>query len=126
MPSQHHFAKINILFSFIFPYLLVDSVTISTDSQRAEDSEIMAMATHCSSSSLMFASTSPKSFSSSPKKTPFLGFSMAALSKPSFQLSPLAKTNRTAQIRCQDKAAAYIPLDQRWMFEESEIDGPVN
>lgn len=31
--------------------------------------------------------------------------------------------NRTAQIRCQDKAA-YIPLDQRWMFEESEIDGP--
>ncbi|OIT27795.1 PREDICTED: 50S ribosomal protein L13, chloroplastic [Nicotiana attenuata] len=84
----------------------------------------MAMATHCSSSSLMFTSTSPKSFSSSTKKTPFLGFSMAALSKPSFQLSPLAKTNRTAQIRCQDKAAAYIPLDQRWMFEESEIDGP--
>ncbi|MCD7464521.1 Plastid ribosomal protein L13 [Datura stramonium] len=81
------------------------------------------MAVHCSSSSLMFTSPSPKSFSSSPKKTPFLGFSMAALSKPSFQSLPLARISRTTQIRCQDKAA-YIPVDQQWMFEESDIDGP--
>lgn len=81
------------------------------------------MALHYSSSSLMFTSPSPKSFSSSPNKTPFLGFSMPALSKPSFQSSPLSRSNPTTQIRCQDKAAR-IPLDQRWMFEESEIDGP--
>ncbi|XP_060209239.1 large ribosomal subunit protein uL13c-like isoform X2 [Lycium barbarum] len=73
------------------------------------------MAVHYpSSSSLIFTS---------PNKTSFLGFSMAALSKPSFQSFPLSRINRTTQIRCQDKAA-YIPLDQRWMFEESEIDGP--
>ncbi|CAN4096954.1 unnamed protein product [Withania somnifera] len=81
------------------------------------------MAMHCSSSSLMFTCSSPKSFSSSLNKTPFLGFSMAAIAKPSFQSSPLSRINPTTQIRCQDKAA-YIPLDQRWMFEESEINGP--
>lgn len=68
----------------------------------------------------MFTSPSPKSLSSSPNKTPFLGFSMAA---PSFQSLALSRINRTTQIRSQDKAA-YIALDQRWMFEESEIDGP--
>lgn len=72
----------------------------------------MAVHYYCS---LMFSCPSPKSLSN---KTPFLGFSMAAPSSLTF-----SGNNRTAQIRCQDKAA-YIPLDQRWMFEESEIDGP--
>ncbi|PHT51673.1 50S ribosomal protein L13, chloroplastic [Capsicum baccatum] len=82
------------------------------------------MAVHCCSSSfLMFTSPSPKSLCSSSNKTPFLGSSTVALSRPSFQSLPLSRINRTTRICCQDKAA-YVPLDQRWMFEESEIDGP--
>ncbi|KAH0707165.1 hypothetical protein KY289_012241 [Solanum tuberosum] len=66
-------------------------------------------------SSLMLTCPSPKSLSN---KTPFLGLSMAAPSS-----LPLSRKSRTSRIGYQDKAA-YIPLDQRWMFEESEIDGP--
>ncbi|KAK6774784.1 hypothetical protein RDI58_030023 [Solanum bulbocastanum] len=65
--------------------------------------------------SLMLTCPSPKSLSN---KTAFLGLSMAAPSS-----LPLSRNNRTSRIGYQDKAA-YIPLDQRWMFEESEIDGP--
>ncbi|KAF8409143.1 hypothetical protein HHK36_005216 [Tetracentron sinense] len=62
-------------------------------------------------------STHSSSFASL-KKTPFLGFSVAA-AKPSIR-TPLAK--QTLQIRCQD--LAVVPQEQRWMFEDSEISGP--
>ncbi|XP_027170266.1 50S ribosomal protein L13, chloroplastic-like [Coffea eugenioides] len=87
------------------------------------------MAIQCSTSSLFLSSSSPVAFSSSSsssssvKKSPFLGFSIsAALSstRPS-----LIRTKPNALVRCQSKdAAVHIPVDQRWMFEESEINGP--
>nr|XP_004244291.1 50S ribosomal protein L13, chloroplastic [Solanum lycopersicum] len=76
------------------------------------------MAVQCSSS-VIFASHSPaKTLSSSQNKTLFLGFSIS--SKPSVVV---AKTHRATQISCQEKTA-LVPLEQRWMFEESEINGP--
>ncbi|XP_059661401.1 large ribosomal subunit protein uL13c [Cornus florida] len=81
------------------------------------------MAIPCASSTAVMASPSPKPLCLSANKTPFLGFSVAASSKPFIRTTSLVSTNRTFQIRCQDKAAV-IPLDQRWMFEESEIGGP--
>ncbi|KAI5662291.1 hypothetical protein M9H77_21614 [Catharanthus roseus] len=82
------------------------------------------MAIQCSSSSLFLASPSPKPFSSSSlKKTPFLGFSVSA-SFPSSKPATLIRTNWAPAVRCQSQASVHIPVDQRWMFEESEINGP--
>ncbi|KAA8524034.1 hypothetical protein F0562_010535 [Nyssa sinensis] len=73
-------------------------------------------------SAAIMASPSPKPYCVSLQKTPFLGFSVAASSKAYIRTSSLISTNRKFQIRCQDRAV--IPLEQRWMFEESEIKGP--
>ncbi|XAR68189.1 hypothetical protein NMG60_11003234 [Bertholletia excelsa] len=80
----------------------------------------LAMA--CAASSIMFSATSPKPYCFSLKSTPFLGFPVAASSKPSFRGKSLVSTNRTFQIRCQERAV--VPLEQRWMFEQSEVNGP--
>ncbi|KAL2496552.1 50S ribosomal protein L13 [Forsythia ovata] len=81
----------------------------------------MAMAVQCAASSSILLTESPqKPFSSSLKKTPFLGFSLAAASKPSISV---LRTNRTSRIMCQDKAVS-VPVDQRWMFEDTEFNGP--
>ncbi|KAK3025490.1 hypothetical protein RJ639_041571, partial [Escallonia herrerae] len=77
------------------------------------------MALPYASSSLMLPSSSPKTHL---KKTPFLGFSVAASSKPSTRAFPLTSTSRAAKVRCQSQA--IVPAEQRWMFEESEISGP--
>ncbi|XP_059443167.1 large ribosomal subunit protein uL13c [Corylus avellana] len=91
------------------------------------------MATLCISSSVTlssFASSSSSSSSSSPHKNvksiiknPFFGFS-CALSKPSIRTSlPFSNnTKRSFQVRCQD--LSLVPREQRWMFEESEVNGP--
>ncbi|CAI9757112.1 unnamed protein product [Fraxinus pennsylvanica] len=80
----------------------------------------MAIAVQCaSSSSLLLTESSQKPFSSSLKKTPFLGFSLAATSKPSISV---LKANRT-KICCQDKTVS-VPVDQRWMFEDTGFKGP--
>jgi hypothetical protein len=57
-------------------------------------------------------------------KNPFFGFS-CALSKPSIWTSlPFSNnTKRSFQVRCQD--LSLVPREQRWMFEESEVNGPV-
>ncbi|PIN15940.1 Mitochondrial/chloroplast ribosomal protein L13 [Handroanthus impetiginosus] len=76
----------------------------------------MAVAVNCAnSSSLMLTKPSQKPFPSSFKKTPFLGFSLAASSKPSVQ------SNRVFKICCQEKAA-LVPPEQQWMFDN--LDGP--
>ncbi|KAL3503076.1 hypothetical protein ACH5RR_037525 [Cinchona calisaya] len=78
----------------------------------------------CSSSSLFLTTSSQTPFSSSSlKKTPFLGFSVFSASSSS---KPQFRTNSTAPVLCKskDSAAVHIPVDQRWMFEESEINGP--
>ncbi|KAF7140365.1 hypothetical protein RHSIM_Rhsim06G0211400 [Rhododendron simsii] len=76
----------------------------------------MAMA--CNSSSGLLT---PKPYSIPPKTTPFLGFPLASSSsKPSVLTTPL---NRTFQIRCQEKQPVYVPSNQRWMFDESQLKG---
>lgn len=83
------------------------------------------MAIAYASSLVTFSAHSPHKFSfASPNNscTPFLGFSFAAIAaKPIIRTPSLA--NHTRQIRCQD--LSVVAKDQRWMFEESEIDGPV-
>ncbi|KAK6154258.1 hypothetical protein DH2020_008506 [Rehmannia glutinosa] len=76
----------------------------------------MAMAVNCAtSSSLLLTKPSNKPSSTSLKKTPFVGFSLPAASKPSFQL------NRVSKICCQEKTA-IVPAGQQWMFDD--ITGP--
>ncbi|GAV60687.1 Ribosomal_L13 domain-containing protein [Cephalotus follicularis] len=74
------------------------------------------MAILCPSSSLMFSSSStPKpsfTFLKNTTTTPLIGF----LSKSSHP--------RTFQVRCQAQDVSRVPLDQRWMFDESEANGP--
>lgn len=67
-----------------------------------------------------FTASSAKPFPSTPKKPPFLGFSLPS-SKPSLQL---VRTNWTTHIRCQAKAAT-IPAEQQWMFDQTDFKGPV-
>ena len=86
-------------------------------SYRRERERRMAMA--YASSSVMLTSPSPKPYCASLNKTPVLGFPVAASSS-----KPSVRTSRTLQIRCQDKAVV-VPLDQRWMFDETEARGPV-
>ncbi|CAA0808723.1 50S ribosomal protein L13- chloroplastic [Striga hermonthica] len=77
----------------------------------------MAMAVNCAiSSSILLAKPSDKPFSSSLKKTPFLGFSLANSTspKPPIQL-------KVSKICCQDKAA-LVPAGQQWMFDD--LTGP--
>ncbi|XP_042040040.1 50S ribosomal protein L13, chloroplastic-like isoform X2 [Salvia splendens] len=66
------------------------------------------------SSSLFISKYSPSS-SSSPRTTPFLGFSLAASTKPSLQ------SKRLFYICCQEKSSA-IPAEQQWMFDD--LTGP--
>lgn len=82
------------------------------------------MAIPYASTSLMFASQSPSKHCPL-KQTPFLGFSVAV--KPCISLNKINNNNnrRFSQIRCQDQATALVPLEQRWMFDESEIKGRV-
>lgn len=85
------------------------------------------MATLCISSSVTFATFASSSSHKNEKsiiKNPFFGFS-CALSKPSIRTSlPFSNnTKRSFQVRCQD--LSLVPRDQRWMFEESEVNGPV-
>jgi hypothetical protein len=84
------------------------------------------MASLCVSSSVTFSLFASSSSSSHKKeksiiKNPFFGFS-CALSKPSIRTS-LPLTKRSFQVRCQD--LSLVPREQRWMFEESEANGPV-
>ncbi|KAL6975578.1 60S ribosomal protein L13 [Sarracenia purpurea var. burkii] len=79
------------------------------------------MAMHYASSPVMFEYPSPKPCRAFPKTTPFFGFPIAASSEPSIRTTSLISANRTFKIRCQERVV--VPLDQRWMFEGSEIKG---
>lgn len=44
---------------------------------------------------------------------------------------PGSDNRRMVSVNCsqdkdKDKALSVVPLDQRWMFEQSEVDGPVS
>ncbi|GAA0165784.1 ribosomal protein [Lithospermum erythrorhizon] len=74
------------------------------------------MALQCVSSSVFLTSPSPKPFSSSLKKTPFVGFSVPTSSNLSLKIIKNQSTS--------DDAATVVPVDQRWMFEGDELNGP--
>lgn len=65
------------------------------------------------------------------KITPFLGFSMAAVSsKPTFSLIKINNKKRSTLIKCQDvddqeATTALIPREQQWMFDATDFKGPV-
>ncbi|KAJ7948798.1 50S ribosomal protein L13 [Quillaja saponaria] len=83
------------------------------------------MALLCGSTSVKFPSSSAKSSISCPKngsaKSSFVGFQVA-LSKSCSWTSLAANSRRNFQVRSQD--LSVVPLDERWMFEESEVNGP--
>ncbi|KAK6946609.1 Ribosomal protein L13 [Dillenia turbinata] len=87
------------------------------------------MAIACASSSMVLSCSSQNPKLSALKKIPFLGLSVS-LSSSSPSLSVAAKTpitTKTLQISCKEEdkpAAIHIPLDQRWMFEQFEANGP--
>nr|XP_010916493.1 50S ribosomal protein L13, chloroplastic [Elaeis guineensis] len=58
-------------------------------------------------------------------KTPFLAPSNLAfaVAKPSIRIASLPSRNRL-QVRCQEKQVAVVTRENRWMYEESEINGP--
>ncbi|XP_010273471.1 PREDICTED: 50S ribosomal protein L13, chloroplastic-like [Nelumbo nucifera] len=71
-----------------------------------------------------FLSIPPQKLSSfASPKTPFLGFPVAVAPKPFVQARALTLAKPTPnQIRCQGDAV--IPKEQKWMFDESNINGP--
>ncbi|OWM88565.1 50S ribosomal protein L13, chloroplastic [Punica granatum] len=81
----------------------------------------MAILCSSSSASSMFAaqrpSLAPSLSSKGTARAPFL----FALTKPI--AAPVSSKRGCFQVRCQ-KDLSVVPLDQRWMFEESEINGP--
>ncbi|CAK7351835.1 unnamed protein product [Dovyalis caffra] len=96
------------------------------------------MAMLCASSSFTNSTTATKpscSYSTrngtSISSTPFVvGFSFSQSKvKPFVRTSSfhLSSTRRSFEVRCEKKEKSVVtrvPLDQRWLFEESELNGP--
>lgn len=81
-------------------------------------------ASSASSSSSSGRSLRPSSASRTPLVSPFLGSVQGRVSLVhSVRKAPSLKVGKSFQVRCQE---AVIPKEQRWMFEPSEIDGPVS
>ncbi|KAH9725018.1 50S ribosomal protein L13 [Citrus sinensis] len=88
------------------------------------------MATLCTPTCVIFSSLQSSSSSSSSFKTlntgttisssttPFFGFSVASAKST----SPL-NTKRSFKVRCCQNLS-LVPDNQRWMFEQSEVNGP--
>ncbi|XP_044507161.1 50S ribosomal protein L13, chloroplastic [Mangifera indica] len=79
------------------------------------------MAMLCFSTSIMISSSSAPKSSFPSSASPFLGFSVPKLKASVKTVLPLT-TKRSFHVRCQD--LSIVPENQRWMFEESEVDGP--
>lgn len=82
----------------------------------------------CSSSTVILPSSSVKP-SGSERKSPFLGFSLTAFSKPSVRVGIYANSKRGLQVKCEAEETttktSLVPANQRWMFDEEEANGPV-
>ncbi|KAI9083540.1 hypothetical protein K1719_034482 [Acacia pycnantha] len=59
---------------------------------------------------------------SSITKSPFLGFQLVSSSKSSLRSSVPVNSRGSLQVQCQD--LSIVPKDERFMFEESEVNGP--
>ncbi|KAK4285837.1 hypothetical protein QN277_002478 [Acacia crassicarpa] len=82
------------------------------------------MALVCGSTPVTFPSASAPPFSpskSSITKSPFLGFQLAS-SKSSLRSSVPVNSRGSLQVQCQD--LSIVPKDERFTFEESEVNGP--
>lgn len=81
------------------------------------------MAILCSSSLVIL----PSSSVGTDRKSPFLGFSLKAISKPSVRVGIYANSKRGLQVKCEAEQAttSLVPANQRWMFDEEEAAGPV-
>ncbi|KAF3442349.1 hypothetical protein FNV43_RR16265 [Rhamnella rubrinervis] len=84
-----------------------------------------------SSSSLMLSSSSPSSSRPSlassfvTSKSPFVGFSKNPRFETNFTTRLRLTDNRgKTSFRVHSQDLSRVPLDQRWMFEQSEVDGP--
>lgn len=85
-----------------------------------------------SSSSTCSSSTKPPFYSSSKNviKTPFVGLSVAPPQKlwlpttTNLGFDNGSNPRRSFEV-FSTKEIARVPLDQRWMFEDDEVDGPV-
>ncbi|WCJ32320.1 Ribosomal protein L13 family protein [Euphorbia peplus] len=75
------------------------------------------------SSSTSSSSSSSSSCSSKNGTTSILGFSLLK-SNPSFSLTTTRNSVVRSQKTADEPVIARVPLDQRWMFEESELNGP--
>ncbi|KAJ0231852.1 hypothetical protein HA466_0297030 [Hirschfeldia incana] len=84
------------------------------------------MAVLCSSSTVILPSVKT---SGSTRRSPFLGFSLTAISKPSVRVGIYANTKRGVQVKCEAEeqgttTTSLVPANQRWMFDEEEANGP--
>ncbi|CAN8240314.1 unnamed protein product [Cochlearia groenlandica] len=85
------------------------------------------MAVLCSSSTVIIPSSSSVKPSGYERRSPFLGFSIAAaISKPSLRIGVYANAKRGLKVKCEAEQAttSLVPANQRWMFEEEEANGP--
>lgn len=86
----------------------------------------MAILSASSSLSLLSSSSSsPTPFNSS--KSAFVGFSVG-FSKTSLKVRAFSgengrKEGTALRVRCEKPP--HVPVDQRWMFEQHEVNGPV-
>lgn len=90
--------------------------------RAAESSQRVRMAILCaSSSSSVLAVQKHPILTGFSGTNPFLGVSFAVA-------RPVSAVNakRSFGIQCEKKNLSIVPLDQRWMFEESEVGGPVS
>ena len=87
----------------------------------------MAMA-YAPSSSIIFSPphTSPYSLNNNNNNrlSPFLSFGSSTMaSSPKNTVG--VRSNRNFQIRCEVQQRAFAPVEQRWMFTDSDFTGPV-
>ncbi|XP_057973670.1 large ribosomal subunit protein uL13c [Malania oleifera] len=80
------------------------------------------MAVPYPSPSVVCSPPSPKPSCVSLKTTALLCGCAIAAPPPSVRVTSRGSTSRSFQISCQ--GSAVVPIDQRWMFEGDEINGP--
>ncbi|GMN63986.1 hypothetical protein TIFTF001_033052 [Ficus carica] len=76
------------------------------------------------------SSSSPSSSMAAPinsSKSPFVGFSVSLSKRPwvpptKLRINGGENGRRGLTVRCED--APHVPVDQRWLFEQSEVNGP--
>lgn len=136
LPSIKHSKRcvLDLVLLCLVLSILSTSVFLKLNWERGKR---MAMLS-ASSSSPMLSSTSSSSASTkltsfNYSKSPFVVFSVALSKEPYFPTTFATSTTkllcgenrrrRSFRVCCQD--LSFVPTNERWMFEESEVNGPV-